>query len=308
MSGTVTTRWDWGEAKRLETGGGPEDGNGLDVAVEGDIAVIGYPASSGICCAYMHQRDSGGVENWGRVKTLMAGDPGVRTFGGAVSLSGDWIAVSAADADDRIVVYLYRRNFGGQGNWGLFQKLVLDDDGGEEDVFEAHELLALDGNTLVVGSYDATVNAAGEIHQGQGVAYLFEREIPGSGYWVRTKKLVASDGHANQWFGFSAAVSDNKVIVGAVWADVEGAEKQGAAYVFQQDAGGAGNWGEVEKLHSASGADREYFGASVASSFETDLLGATGASFNGGESQGKVFYTIRFVASHRLWLPLVQNR
>ena len=61
------------------------------------------------------------------------------------------------------------------------------------------------------------------------------------------KKLTASDGeHADQ-LGTSVAVSGDTAVAGAPYEDSSG-DNSGAAYVFQRDQGGAGNWGEVKKL------------------------------------------------------------
>ncbi len=61
----------------------------------------------------------------------------------------------------------------------------------------------------------------------------------------QVKKLTASDGQAGDQFGYrSVAISGDTAIVGAYAEDAGG----GAAYIFQRDQGGAGNWGEVQKL------------------------------------------------------------
>ena len=61
------------------------------------------------------------------------------------------------------------------------------------------------------------------------------------------KKLTASDAQAGDVFGRSVAIDGNTSVVGACCEDT-GGSSAGAAYVFERDEGGAGNWGETKKL------------------------------------------------------------
>ncbi len=101
---------------------------------------------------------------------------------------------------------------------------------------------------------------------------------------VEEKKLTASDAEDGDWFGFSVAISGETTVVGAHFEDGPGGER-GAAYVFERDQGGAGNWGEVKKL-TASDADLgDHLGYSVAVSGDAAVVGALsedGAGSNRG--------------------------
>ncbi len=77
------------------------------------------------------------------------------------------------------------------------------------------------------------------------------------------KKLTASDAQHFDRFGISVAVSGDTAVVGAWLADA-GVSTAGAAYVFQRDEGGAGNWGEVKKLTASDAQGGDNFGGSVA--------------------------------------------
>ena len=61
------------------------------------------------------------------------------------------------------------------------------------------------------------------------------------------KKLSASDGKTDDYFGDSIAVADDVIIIGARHEDSRG-NNAGAAYVFDQNFGGINAWGEVKKL------------------------------------------------------------
>ncbi|MCH7511969.1 MAG: FG-GAP repeat protein, partial [Chloroflexi bacterium] len=71
------------------------------------------------------------------------------------------------------------------------------------------------------------------------------------------------------------AVSGNTAVVGARWEDT-GGNDAGAAYVFQRDEGGPGNWGEVTKLTASDAQAVDNFGSSVAIDFGIVVVGAPG--------------------------------
>ena len=87
------------------------------------------------------------------------------------------------------------------------------------------------------------------------------------------KKLPSSQTDPFDRFGFSVAVSGDIAVVGAPW------ESSGAAYVYERNAGGADNWGEVKKLTASDGGN--FFGISVAVSGDTILVGAWGYGVGG---------------------------
>ncbi len=87
-----------------------------------------------------------------------------------------------------------------------------------------------------------------------------------------TVKLLASDAASFDWFGHSVAVAGDTAVVGARFNDDNGSGS-GSAYIFQRDAGGIDNWGQVKKL-LASDAASDQFGASVAVAGDTAVVGA----------------------------------
>ena len=119
--------------------------------------------------------------------------------------------------------------------------------------------VAVSGDTAVVGAYTA------------GAAYVFQRDQGGADNWGEVKKLTASDAEADDWFGYTVAVSGDTAIVGALM--FAGGNDAGAAYVFQRDQGGADNWGEVKKLTASDAQAGDQFGVSVAVSGDTAVVG-----------------------------------
>ena len=141
------------------------------------------------------------------------------------------------------------------------QKLTASD-GAASDQFGIS--VAVSGATIVVGMpFD---DIGGNVNQGS--AYVFKRQ---GGSWVETQKLTASDGAVFDQFGFSVAVSGATIVVGARLDDIGGNFTQGSAYVFERQGG---SWVETQKLTASDGAAGDQFGASVAVSGATIVVGA----------------------------------
>ena len=101
------------------------------------------------------------------------------------------------------------------------------------------------------------------------------------------KKLLASDAQAGDQFGGRVTVSGDTAVVGAS-QEGEAGDKAGAAYIFQRDEGGAGNWGEVKKLIASDAQANDRFGSSVAVSGDTVIVGASREDA-GGLSAGAAY-------------------
>ena len=93
--------------------------------------------------------------------------------------------------------------------------------------------------------------------------------------WNEQQKLIASDGAAEDYFGYSVALDGETALVGAYQADVGGNAYQGAAYLFVRQGA---SWSQQQKLVANDGAADDRFGVSVALSGETALVGATEAA------------------------------
>ncbi|MCH8010105.1 MAG: FG-GAP repeat protein, partial [Chloroflexi bacterium] len=92
------------------------------------------------------------------------------------------------------------------------------------------------------------------------------------------KKITASDAETGDNFSTRAvAISGDTIVAGASGEDGgvgDPLDKAGAAYVFQRDEGGAGNWGEVTKLTASDAQADDRFGFRVAVSVDTIVVGA----------------------------------
>jgi hypothetical protein len=144
--------------------------------------------------------------------------------------------------------------------------------------------IALDGDYLVVGApHYTTTNAT------PGSAYVFKRDTA-SGRWTEVKQLSADDGQEGDRFGYAVAISGDKVVVGAPWADVGGWQDAGAAYVFRRDAGGANNWGQVAKLTASDVyTNNDHLGTAVAIDGNTIVVGAAEKEVNNIRDAGAAY-------------------
>ena len=129
--------------------------------------------------------------------------------------------------------------------------------------------VSISGDTAVAGAH-----AEGTVIPAPGWAYVYDRNEGGPGNWGEVAILAASDGQADDRFGWASAISGDTIVVGAYQADPYGGNSAGAAYVFQRDHGGAGNWGEVVKLIPYDGEPNDNFGYAVAISGDTIVIGA----------------------------------
>ena len=88
--------------------------------------------------------------------------------------------------------------------------------------------------------------------------------------WTQQAELTASDGAADDYFGYSVAVSGGTAVVGAFGHNV-GSNPAGAAYVFVQSGT---TWTQQAELTSSDGAASDDLGYAVSVSGGTALVGA----------------------------------
>ena len=129
----------WGQIAKLYPAHRPTDkvyGFGSSVSILGDSLVVGSPSSAvkgfNMGMAYIFERNSGGIDNWGQSKIMfpvdsryVAGD----RFGLSVSADGDAVAVGAylddEDGASSGAVYVFERNLLGTANWGQYLKQYI---------------------------------------------------------------------------------------------------------------------------------------------------------------------------------------
>ncbi len=107
-------------------------------------------------------------------------------------------------------------------------------------------------------------------------------------------KLTASDGAADDRFGYSVSISSDgtTALIGAYFADPSGKTEAGAAYIFTRSGA---TWTQQAKLTASDGAANDYFGTSVSISSDgtTALVSAPDADPSGKTSTGAAYIFTR---------------
>lgn len=199
-----------------------DDGFGV-AAIDGDRMVVSSAKDDDLGSdsgsAYVFEWNG---SSWVETAKLFASDGAAQDrFGGwtgALAIEGDRIVVGASFDDDLGAesgsVYVFELE---GSSWVEKAKLTASD-GAAGDYFGAK--VSLVGDRMVVGANGNESN--------RGAVYVFE--LIGSS-WVETDKVTASDGAADEGFGYSVALDANHIAVGARYEDGPGGD-EGAAYVF----------------------------------------------------------------------------
>ena len=278
--------------------------------------VAGVPGA-----VYLFKRNEGGPDNWGQIAKLAADDAADGDwFGHWLSIEDSYLVVGATTADinshvNQGAAYVFQQQSEGSNNWNQVQKLTgdttVDDSGFGFGI-------ALAGDTLVIGSNNAayvfqhelgiftqtqiltvtnpiarfgesvavmgnTIVVGAPYEQGLGAAYLFERNIEGSGDWVLRKTVTGDGTNGNDAFGSTVSIWEDTVVIGA--------RSEDAAYVFSRDAEGIDNWGQVGKLTASDNVlgKSEHFGFGTAVQGETAFIGAQNTTIGENARQGAAY-------------------
>lgn len=105
--------------------------------------------------------------------------------------------------------------------------------------------------------------------------------------WSQTAKLTASDGAADDKFGYSVGISGNYAIVGAPYHDL--AANQGGAYIFYRGSGWTTGQPHQAKLLAPDAAADDNFGYSVSINGDYCVVGAPSDDAPGYINQGAAY-------------------
>jgi len=147
----------------------------------------------------------------------------------------------------------------------LQQAKFVADDAAARDYFGASA--ALSGDTALVGAFNKSSDA--------GAAYVFTKDVAG---WTQQARLFASDSAVDDDFGLTTALEGDTAVVGA---DSK-FHAHGAVYVFVR---AGSTWTQQAKLVPDDSASGDYFGASLALSGDTIVVGA----FNKDAARGAAY-------------------
>ena len=296
---TITRGRQEAYVKASNTGVQDEFGNSVALSADGNTLAVGAPdeasstlgidgdesdnsaSSSGAVYVFSRSGDSWTQEAYIKAANAGAGD----TFGWSLALSadGDTLAVGAPyEADDSGAVYVFSRS----DEWEP-QAYVKASNAESNDDFGRSVALSADGDTLAVGAPDEDSSATGvggdqtdNSAQYSGAAYVFSRS---DGEWDQQAYVKASNPGANDWFGWSVALSADGDTL-AVGASNEGGGDYGpgAAYVFSRSDD---EWQQQAYVQASNAGAEDLFGCSVALSADGDTL-AVGAAFEASSAAG----------------------
>lgn len=247
------------QATLTDPDGQAEDNFGAAVAVSGTTAVIGaYGVNKTRGAAYMYARSGG---TW----QLQAGfdDPSGHLsdeFGWSVTVSGATAVVGdpgrelSSTEHAAGAAFVYVRS----GTTWRRQAAFYDPGATGPDSFGMS--VSLSGSTAVIG--------ANETKNGQGAAYIYQRSGTA---WHRIARLTAPHPTDYSGFGGSVAISGVRALIGDPLALLT---LCGTAFEFTRS--GQGTWHERARLVNPGCAGGDDFGASVALSGTTALIGAPG--------------------------------
>jgi hypothetical protein len=202
-------------AKITASDGAVSDLFGQSVAVGSGRIVVGSPyddddgSLSG--SAYIFDLDGNQLTKI-TASDAAAGD----VFGELVAVGSGRIVVGAYGDDD---------NGGSSGSAYIYdldgsnEVKITASDGAANDYFG--ESVAVGSGRIVVGAYSDDDNATGS-----GSAYIFD--LDGN----QLTKITASDGAADDDFGYSVAVGSGRIVVGA-YQDDDNGSNSGSAYIYE---------------------------------------------------------------------------
>ena len=255
----------------------PYDQYGVDVAIDGDYAVISsksYKDQKGT--AYVLYFDG---SDWIIQARLIPSETGTGT--------NDYYTVAISN---NTVVLGGSWNNGDKGSAYVFEK----PSGGWVDMAETAILTASDGEPLVkfgnAVSISENVIAVGAFKDNEkgnsaGAVYVFEKTEDNWTNMTETAKLTASDATPD-WakLGSSVSVCGDLIVAGAP-EDDEAGNSAGAVYLFEKPVSGWDDMTETLKITASDGDDNDEFGNAVDLSSTVLVVGAV----KWGNSQGAVY-------------------
>jgi hypothetical protein len=223
-----------------------------------------------------------GTTPWIEQKVTASDGAAGDILGSSVAISGNSALIGAMWADvnghdTQGAVYVFNKS---GSTWTQGQKLVASD-GAAGDHFGSS--MALLGDTVFITAPLAAVNG----QTWQGAVYVFTRT---GGTWTQQQKLVAGHGQAFGTFGIAVAINANSAFIGAGGANQGGVVVPRSVYVFRFDPAARVHWSEKQTFDAPS-SESSYgsFGASLAASTTTFLVGARATTVNGNIGQGVAY-------------------
>jgi hypothetical protein len=254
------------------------------LALQGQTLLIGDPGVSvgtgqGAFYSFSRMQD-----HWVYETTVTASDSGASdAFSTSIAIDADTALVGAPGIGLNGVTeipgaaYVFVRS-GAQ--WVEQQKLVAPD-GAIDDHFG--EKVALSGDIAVVSAPGKPFDA----NENQGAVYVFVRT---GTIWAFEQQIVAPSAQAREFFGRDVALDGDTLLAGVSARIVEGALRQGVAFVFVR-SGTA--WQLQQTLSAPDGEASDAFGGAVALDGDTAIVCAPLADVDSYDNHGAGYVFVR---------------
>ncbi len=265
---------------------------GASVAIDDGVIVVGAEnanasGTSDAGAAYVFVVP---VNGWTGTLTetakLVASDSVVHnTFGGAVAIRGDVIAVGAHNANVGGAAYVFTKPAGGwAGTLTEAARLnalgALFGDNFGQSIVVGDDIVAVGANSVTLGEESRA-----------GAAYVFVKpDVGWAGDLNESARLTAADALELDMFGSAMALDGDTLVIGADRADPDAVSAAGAAYVFTKPATGwAGDLHQSAKLTASDKHEGDWFGGAVAIHKDIIVVGANSADLEGVVNAGAAY-------------------
>jgi hypothetical protein len=260
------------QAKLTASDGLVDDRFGQAVGISGNTIVVGAPnvdqTGSNSGAAYIFTRSGA---TWTQQARLIGSDEqAVDFFGAAVAIDADSVIVGAPDSSNvgnfnPGSAYIFKRT----GTLWSQQAKLLADDGAHNDYFGGS--VSISGETAAVGASGAAIGGTKNV----GAVYIFNRL---NASWTLQDKLSANNNTSGA-FGFSLALKNDTLAVGAYGSVIDGKNQQGAGYIFKRVVNG---WAQPVKLTANDGVAADLLGSTIATDGKFTIVGAPQKFVNSG--------------------------
>ncbi|MEO1259216.1 MAG: T9SS type A sorting domain-containing protein [Bacteroidota bacterium] len=241
------------------------DGYGYEVAMSGNIALVGD---------YVHdvpENNSGAVHvyflednEWQFMsKIIPADNEAIDFFGAHISLHNDLALISSRGDDD------VGENFGSayvyqlvDSEWQQQAKFTPNPNTSKD--YSYGEALAINDEFAVVGSYKDTTDG----YEYSGTVYVYKKA---GSEWIFDTQLSPETPFERAIFGRTVAIEDNRILVGAPGAEVDGVAT-GAAYMFENMDG---KWVQTAVLTVPTAKESDNIGFHVSFSGQHAFISST---------------------------------
>lgn len=293
------------QARLIAADGAAGDQFGLQVAVAGDVIVVGarmadVAGAQSRGAAYVFVKPPGGWSGTVFHSAKLTASDGATNdlFGDRVAISGDTVVVGARFDDhppgclfcDPVVdagsAYVFAKPAAGWSGTLTQNAVLRASDRNPNDQFGVS--VAVEGDTVAVGAFLVDSGFAD-----RGAAYVFVKPAAGwSGLSNQSVKLMPGDGSIGDQFGITIGLSGDTIAAGALQEDSVGINNHGAAYVFVKPAAGWTSPGGVlshqAKLVASDAAAGDELG-SVTISGDTVAVSAWRDDVDAAADQGSVY-------------------